>query len=128
AALGEAYGADYYADIIGVVSELKDPRAVNALVGAIGTGDMATRGLAALGDAAAPSVIETARSASAGLRHSAMHALSEVANPQLGTTLTPGTAARVRRALLASLSDSSHWARMTAADGLVAFPDPEVRS
>lgn len=49
--------SETYADLVGQVAALRDPRAVPALVGAINTGGMATDALAAFGDAALDSVI-----------------------------------------------------------------------
>jgi hypothetical protein len=45
---------NYYGDLIAAVAALKDPRATNGLLGAIATGNLATRGLAALGIDALP--------------------------------------------------------------------------
>ena len=44
--------SDYYGNLIGVVADLNDERAIPALLGAIGTGEMAGRGIAKFGDKA----------------------------------------------------------------------------
>lgn len=57
ASLPEAF-TDYYGDLILAVSSLNDTRAVKALAGALGTGNMATSSLVAFGDAAVDAVLD----------------------------------------------------------------------
>jgi hypothetical protein len=48
---------DYYGDLIMAVSSINDPRSVNALAGALGTGNMVISALVAFGDASVDAVI-----------------------------------------------------------------------
>jgi len=49
--------SNYYGDLVGPVAALRDPRALQALVDVIDTGNMAEDGIAALGAAAIPLVV-----------------------------------------------------------------------
>jgi len=126
--LGEAYRVDYYGDLIGCVAALRDPRAVPALVAAIETGDMATRGLAALGEAAAPAVLRAARSTSHNTRMSAVATLAEMIADSSSARLSTGSRSAIRTTLLSAVKDNNPSIRMTGLDGLVYFRDSEVRS
>lgn len=53
----EAYG-NYRGDLIGVVADLKDPRAIPALLGVANTGGLATRGIAHFGKTALDPVLK----------------------------------------------------------------------
>jgi hypothetical protein len=115
----------YYGDLIGAVAALKDPRAVNALLGAIDTGGMAEGGLSALGRAAVPGLIgilgstgrhELARAAAAGV-------LGRLARrPDVMRD-----SSTIEAALVRSLSDKSRYVRSNAIAALGAYPNPTVR-
>jgi hypothetical protein len=115
----------YHGDLIGAVAELKDPSAVNALMGAINTGGMAAGGLAALGDAAFPAVVAAAERAPT--RMSALMTLSRMATLDPAPTLSSENRSRMRRVLLQALGDSNRFYRSAALEGLVAFRDQETR-
>jgi HEAT repeat protein len=115
----------YYGDLIGAVAELKDPRAVKALLGAITSGGMAEGGLAALGSAAVPGLLE---------------ALGSTDRPELARAAAAGVLGRVARrsdavrdssaiesALLHALSDKSRFVRSNAIAALGAYPSPIAR-
>src|SRR5438132_4616370 len=77
--LPEAEGrSEYYAYLIMAVTGLKDPRAVDALLGAINTGNMATSALAAFGDAALDRVLEVFNTSDGTSRQSAGSVLAEM--------------------------------------------------
>jgi hypothetical protein len=116
----------YNGDLIGAVAAFKDPTALNALMGSIKTGNMATMGLASLGNVAVPRVLAAARDA--GTRFSALVTLSQMVMLSPPPELSDQNRQKIRSLFLRSLSDSSRFVREEAADGLVAFPDREVRS
>ena len=115
----------YYGDLIGCVAQMKDPRAINALMGAIETGDMATQGLAALGDAAAPNLLRAVRSGPR-VRLSALVALSEMVSLP-NSHLSSENRSGIRSTLLSVLKDENRYVRMTGLDGLAYFSDSAAR-
>jgi hypothetical protein len=125
--LGEAYAVDYYGDLVGCVAALRDIHAVHALLGAIETGEMATQGLAALGEAAAPDVLRAARSTNHRIRISAVTTLAEMVADSPSPRLSNESRKAIRASLLSTLQDKNASLRMTGLDGLIYFPDSEVR-
>ena len=117
--------SEYYASLIHSVAGLRDVRAVNALVGAIGTGMMAAEGLAYLGDAALPPLERLARSTDRSERFTAAHVFSLIAKRRGPKTfdLSSDGVERVKQALLRLQGDSYRHARETAIEGLRHFPD-----
>ena len=116
-----------YAGLIAAVAALGDPRALNALMGALGTGSMATAGVAALGEIAVAPLIERLQSGPVISRNAAVRALTGAianANPPL----TPASLADVRAALLGALDDENRFVRTSAIEALDAFIDAEVRA
>lgn len=121
--LPEEY-TEYYADLIAAVATLRDPRAVNALIGAVESGGMATGGLGKLGSAAyGPTVALLSSSKDDSTRESALYVLSAMldglaaANPE-GKGLQVAIANHLRR----GLSDASFGVRMAALDGIAKLP------
>lgn len=110
--------SDYYADVIGSVASLNDPSAIDALVGAIETGGMATTALGKLGAAAFDKVAALYASPSEGRREAAVMALSAMAEEELKAA-APNAAlrGRIESVLLRALSDASPDVRMAAIDG-----------
>ena len=73
---------DYYGDLIQAVAALNDPRSVNALAGALGTGNMATSALVAFGDASVDAVVQQAeRATDRAVRLGACFVLQKMADP-----------------------------------------------
>jgi hypothetical protein len=120
----------YHGDLIAVVAALEDPTALRALMGAIRTGEMASRGLAALGDAAVPDLMRAAdetRTRSAALLALAKMVAGGVANPP-ARGLSTTNREKIRRVLLNALLDPKSYYREAALEGLVGFDDAEVRA
>jgi HEAT repeat protein len=114
----------YYGDLIGSVAALKDPRAVNALLGAVQTGRLATNGLASLGQAAVPGLLAKLHSQDHYFQRSA-------AVETLGSMLDRRALAlnreMIRLGLLRALSDPNPYVRSSVVRVLVHFSDPDVR-
>lgn len=116
----------YIGDLIMSVAQLKDPRAVYALAGAIATGKLAEDGLVALGQSAVPVLVNLLRSPSE-------HEMKRAASAKvLGEIASAHSAVRVdtsaiRAALVASLRDPSMFVRRKAVLALESFADQEIR-
>jgi hypothetical protein len=117
--------SDYYGDLVGCVAALKDRRALSALLEVITTGDMATQGLAALGEPAAAPVLERARASDPTMRQSALITLREMTAPG-GPSLGQATVAAIRNQLLGGLKDPNRFVRSSALEGAANFRDAEV--
>jgi hypothetical protein len=118
----------YHGDLIAAVAGLHDPSAVDALMGAINTGYIATHGLAMLGDAAVPSVIAAASASRMLTRDAALSTLSDMVTVTPAPTLSSTNRARIRAVMLEALTDSNRFAREWAVEGLSAFNDSEARA
>lgn len=126
---GERESEDSYTgDVIAAVAALKDPSALNALMGAVRTGHMATHGLALLGDAAVPSLLRATAGPASFTRMSGLQALSDMVTTTPQPALSADNRDRIRAILLNALHDPDRFIRETALDGLPAFHDPEVRA
>jgi hypothetical protein len=79
--LSETY-ANYYGDVVAAVSGLNDPRALHALVGAMGTGGMADNGLARLGSDAVDPLVVKLQSSDVIVRAAAVRALTTFWQPE----------------------------------------------
>jgi HEAT repeat protein len=120
----------YHGDLIAVVAALDDPTALRALMGALRTGEMASRGLAALGDVAVPVLMRAAtvtRTRSAALMALARMVAGGLANPP-ARGLSGANRQEIRRVLLDALQDPEPYYREAALEGLVGFNDDEVRA
>lgn len=121
---------NYYADVIGAVASLQDPRAVDALLGAIDTGDLATQGLAKLGTAAFGKTVALFSSSSdESLRDSAIIVLSEMVDSLPPSPNDGGMRTAILAVLKRALRDPSPGPRTAALEGLTKIPvdDASVR-
>lgn len=127
-ALTEEY-TNYHGDLIGTVAGLKDSRAVNALIGAINTGSMATNGLAEIAPFSIDAVVERADSNDLLTRDVATIVLSKMLEPtkisRLETQL-PGSREKIKQLLLRKVKDTNQYIRQSAIDGLAKLPDADV--
>jgi HEAT repeat protein len=91
----------YYGDLIQAVGGLNDERSVNALAGALGTGNMANSALVALGDKSVDAVIRQLEQATdRTVRQSACTVLERMSNPASRNPIrNPEHARRVQQAL-----------------------------
>jgi hypothetical protein len=121
--------SEFYANLIGCVSSLRDRRSVQALVDAIDTGGGATNGIIALGDASIPAVVAKlrARGARTTERVFAAGTLGAFVVPGAPQIISAANKALIRQSLLTALADKSMLVRSAAIPGLVTFRDPEVR-
>jgi hypothetical protein len=127
--LGEAYHSDYYVNVVITVGALKDARSVNALVGAVHSGNFATESVADLGEVAVPQVLRLLGTSDYYPdKVGALRALGKVASRSAEHSLSAATMQSIRSALLSTLGDSVSGLRMFAVDALDAFSDAAVRA
>ncbi len=124
--LDEVY-VDYYGDVIASVAALKDERALNALLGAINTGNMATRALAGLGTSALDQILLRLSDPAPVARMSAARVLVQMLEP--GNVKRVGDAVskkRIKTALTKTTGDIDPYVRITGVEGLAALGDRTV--
>jgi hypothetical protein len=109
---------EYYANLIDAVSSLSDERAIPALVGAMTTGRMASRGLLKYGDKALPLLLDQLKSSDPLMRSAALGNAISILRPMKD----PASRARSKDLLRSSLSDPDSAVR-TQAVMLVACSD-----
>lgn len=119
--------SDYYGDLIREVASFHDSTSLQALLGCITTGDMATRGLAALGALALDPITARLGDSDSNVRQAATIVLSEMLDWQ--KTSAPGQVplARVKQGLMKAASDEYPYVRMAAIEGLAKVDGPDVR-
>lgn len=121
--LSEEY-VNYYGDVIAAIATLKDPRALNALLGAITTGNMATRTLVSFGKPAVEPVTQRLQHPDPRVRVAATWTLSqmleasEIAND-------PVSRSKIKAALIRAATDNDPFVRREAVDGLARVGDQE---
>ena len=115
---------NYYGDLIEAVSSLRDPHSVDALLGAINTGNMATRGLASLGRVALDPLITKLNAMDTGTRHSATRAIGQMLD--YPSEIGDGDKERIKSALVGASSDENQFVRMSAVEGLAKLRDPSL--
>ncbi|HEX8197646.1 MAG TPA: HEAT repeat domain-containing protein [Pyrinomonadaceae bacterium] len=126
--LTEEY-TNYHGDLIGTVAGLKDSRSVNALVGAINTGNMATKGLAALAPFSIDIVAEKVDSDDWSTRSSATRALSQMLEPTNINRLeseAPGSREKIKNLLIRKAKDADYNVRLAAINGLGKLQDRDA--
>jgi hypothetical protein len=124
---GEEF-SNYYGDLIWSVATLRDPRSVDALLGAVQTGNMATDGLAALGQNALPGTLRALDNPDAGVRNGVLRVLEKMVMPSARSSLGTASRAQVRTALLRGIEDEDAFNRRVAVRALEPFADDGVRS
>lgn len=115
---------NYYGDVIGVVSYLRDAEAIPALAGTIGTGNMATNALARYGELSLPAVISKLRSPDAIVRGAALFTLQKML--ELKTLKGAHQKSRLKSIFLNALEDSAPFVRSSAIYALGALDDPSI--
>jgi HEAT repeat protein len=124
--VAESY-TNYYGDVIAAVSGLNDPRAVNALVGAMATGGMATRGLARLGPDAIDLLILKFQSRDVITRAAAVRALTTMYQPENREKLNDDVSRRkIKDAFMKAARDEDGGVRLAAVYGLALIPDDDT--
>jgi HEAT repeat protein len=120
--------SDYYGDVIAAVTGLKTPSSIDALLGAVNTGGMATRTLAAFGRSALGPLLSTLDDPDPSKRSGVVTTLSEMMADGNREKLDPASRLEVERALLKASADKEVGVRLSAVDGLAYFPDESARS
>lgn len=118
----------YYGDLIGAVAALRDARAQAALLGALGTGDLAVEGLVSLGERALAEIVRATRDLDEDRRWGALRALEKLAARRVDLAISARGIEVVRATLVASLSDSTWGCRVFAILGLAHFDGPDIRT
>jgi len=115
--------AEYYGDLISSVSSLKDVRTSDALLGAISTGDMATRALAGFGPDVLDRVITQLSSSHVLVRNGATRVLSEMLDEPKISKGNRDYSARIETALVIMSADENAYVRISAIEGLGKLAD-----
>ncbi len=122
--LDEEY-TDYYGDVIEAVAGLGDQRALEALMGAMGTGGMAANGLAVIGTPALDALIKASENADPGFRLAAFRALTVMWRPEHRANFSDDTSSEeLQAAFLRAVSDRDESIRSVGAIGLGLTPKP----
>lgn len=114
--LSEAY-LNYHGDLIAAVVILQDLRSLDALVGAIATGNMVTGTLVAFGKQAVAPVARQLQHPDPHVRYAAARTLSQIVTA--GTAKDAISQSRLKVALLGAAGDNDAFVRREAVDGLV---------
>jgi hypothetical protein len=130
-ALAPLEDPEFTAKLARVVAELRDPRSIPALTGALGTGSPPSLALAAFGEQAAPSVLAvvTARESWYELVNGGLQVLRFMVEGKQTRPLTAGTLNRIRLAAEQRLTDRPRFVTTLwrAIDLAVALDDPSLR-
>ncbi|MBA2335287.1 MAG: HEAT repeat domain-containing protein [Blastocatellia bacterium] len=126
--LTEEY-TNYYGDLIATVAGLKDSRSVTALVGAMNTGNMATKALAELAPFSIDIVAKKVGSDDSLTRDAATIVLSqmlETANINRLETAIPGSREKIKNLLIKKAKDADYNVRLSAINGLAKLQDVDA--
>ena len=124
--LTEGY-LNYYGDLIAAVAGLNDPRALNALIGAMATGGMADRALAKLGPPALDPLIAKFQSSDALVRGAAARALTTMWEPEYQVNFSDSVSRRkLKTVFLKAASDDDGGIRVAGVRGLALMPDADT--
>ena len=100
---------------------------MNALVGAINTGNMVTSALAELGDAALDRVLEVFNNGDASTRLSASLVMSQMVDAKNASRVSdPVSRQKIKDAFIRAARDPSRFVRLTGIEGLTKLGDPDV--
>jgi hypothetical protein len=121
--------SNYYGDLIWMVAEIRDPRALDVLIEVLPTGHNAALGVVRLGDPALSRLVAMSSSSDAGDRERAARGLSVIGDADVAPYVTAARRAQARTALLRLSSDDSPSTRLFAITGLEREPpDPQIRA
>lgn len=123
--LSEEY-INYYGDVIAAVTTLRDPRSMEALVGAITTGGMVSRTLVAFGPPAVRPVAEAFRDSPRLVeRSSSVRVLSDMLADSEDVSNDPRSRSAIQEVLMEAAMDESFLLRMNAVVGLVRLGEKD---
>ncbi len=121
--------SEVWANLVWMVSSLRDKRALNALLGVIETGGMATGGLADLGVPAVDAVLALRRDPAPAKRIGAVQVLGGFLTRLSEIRANPEAAAQARVAIIEATSDPDPWVRAVATESLLPLRhEPDVRA
>jgi hypothetical protein len=112
---GEGYGEDeseYYAGLIAFVADLKDERAIPALLGAAGTGGMATRAIAGFGKKALDLTLAQVKSQDSDLASGALFVIRDML--EMRTVSGPDSLFQIKKTLRQALGSPEFVVRVSA--------------
>jgi len=116
---------EYYANLIWAVTSLSDPRSLNALLGAIKTGNMVTSTLAAFGTIALDPVIGKLQDKEERL--AATVVLVQMLEPKnVQKVSDPVSREKIKKVLMNATSDESDSVRRMAIEGLAKLGDTDI--
>ncbi|MGH7612979.1 MAG: hypothetical protein ACREMW_02915 [Gemmatimonadales bacterium] len=121
---------EFIARVSRVVAELRDPRAIPALMGALGTGAPVTRALVAFGEEAVPALLAAVRSRETmdDVVDEALLTLRFMVEGAGPHSLSAGTLNDIRRAAKQRLSGKQYFSTLWwAIDLAIALKDPDLR-
>jgi hypothetical protein len=124
---GDEEFQNYRGDLVAAVAAFRDRRALGALIGAIGTGNLATDGLADLGGYAVAPVIQALSSDDRFTRYGAVRTLGKVAARRSALAIDGAQNAAIRSALVEALGDDSFMVRSGAGESLMPFAGDDIR-
>ena len=104
--------SEYYGNLIGVVADLTDERAIPALLGAITTGGMAQRGVARFGDKAFDPLLKKTEDPDPVVRMSVLFTVRYML--RMGGIKSPASQVRIRDIVRSSLDDADSSVRSSA--------------
>jgi HEAT repeat protein len=122
---GEALG-EYQSELVSMLAQVHDQRALPALIGVIETGGIAERGVAQFGAAAVPPLAHAFDSPNGGARQGVVHALGMIAQQRDAAGVDSAAMSTIRRVLLRAVSDSDRFLRYAALEGLANVPGAEA--
>jgi hypothetical protein len=123
---GEGYGEDeseYYAGLIAFVADLKDERAIPALLGAAGTGGMATRAIAGFGKKALDLTLAQVKSQDSDLASGALFVIRDML--EMRTVSGPDSLFQIKKTLRQALGSPEFVVRLSAMSAIEYLGDRE---
>jgi hypothetical protein len=123
---GEGYGEDkseYYAGLIGFVADLNDERAIPALLGAAGTGGMATRAVARFGKKAIDPTLAQVKSQDSDRASGALFVIRQML--KMRTISDPDSHIRIKNILRSTLASPEYRLRENAMSAIEYLDDRE---
>lgn len=128
--LAAADDAEFVVHVSWVVAALGDPRAIPALIGALGTGALPTRALVNFGEQAAPALLAAVRTPTTMhyIVDEALIALRFLVEGKGPQPLVAGTLSDIRLAAKLRLTGKQYFTTLWhAIDLAIALKDPELR-
>jgi HEAT repeat protein len=119
----------YYIDLVYTVAGLRDPRALHALIPAIGNGQPMRSAIAEFGETAVPDVMAALNDPRWSTRLGAIETLDLLVQQQSTHPLTGNSLNVIRSRLLASLRTTTDWSlRLPLINALESFSGDDIRA